>query len=123
MNNNEKVYDMNRINTLLHYEKIPSFTMTKEQKEYLAGYRAQVEARTPVVVKEDTEIKIRKPLSRELEEVKNEEIVNAVAELVEEATKNTKKKKTRKKSTKKNAEKVEEAPKTEETEETEEVKE
>lgn len=123
MKNSEKVYDMNRINTLLRYEKIPAYVMTAEQKAYLAGYRAQLESRKPVVVEEIDEVKVRKPIVDELEAIeeptKEEKAVDEkVADLVKEVT--NEEKKTRKKSTKKSKKnkKTEEA-----VEETEEKKE
>lgn len=61
MENKKKVYDMNRINTLLHYEKIPAFTMTKEQKAYLEGYRAQLAESKPVEVEKIETVTVEAP--------------------------------------------------------------
>ncbi len=109
MENTEKVYDMNRINTLLRYEKIPAYVMTEEQKAYLAGYRAQLESRKPVDVDKIEDITVRKPLADEIDEIepKTQELDQKVADLVEEATKEvkeTKKKASRKKKTAKTEE-------------------
>lgn len=102
MAKDNKVYDMNRVNTLLRYEKIPAYIMTDEQKAYLAGYRAQLEERATIVIDTDDKIRVRRPLveATSSNSTHDIEIDAAVADLVETTVAKTAKK-TRKKSSKK----------------------
>ena len=79
----EKHFDMKRINTLLHYEKIPGFVMTAEQRKYLDDYRNELAVR-PAFKKKD--LKGAKVFGSRFP-MKGEESDEVLVSLASEATK------------------------------------
>ena len=72
----KRYFDPARITTLLHYEQIPNFVMTKEQKQYLEDWRrealnrpsfAKQKAQEAVVVTVNTKAK-KKTTTKKAEE-------------------------------------------------------
>lgn len=91
-------YDLNRIKSLIHYERIsqinPDFKLTAEQKEYLAAYRAQKASEDKLRVEEISSEPFQ--LVRETED--------GIEEVDEAAVLETPKKRSRKKKTTKTEE-------------------